>query len=134
MSDITLGAITIPGDMEWTDEFTGWKRGQDVQTAVQGSLIVQEASRQAGRPITLTSGNSGNEWWGVVSYETVLALQALVDAGGTHTLVIPRYPDIMQEFIVRFDQSDPIEARPLKFIAPAAPTDDWFVRLSLFTV
>lgn len=134
MSDYTLHDITLPGDMEWPDEFTGWKRGQDVQTSVAGALIVQEASRQAGRPITLTTGGSGNEWWGVVSYATVQALQALVEAGGTYTLVVPRYPDTTQEFTVRFDHADPIEARPLKFKAPAVPTHDWFVRLSLFTV
>ena len=131
----TLGGIELPDDMEWPDEFTGWARGQDKQTSVTGVLIVQEAAREAGRPITLRSGSSGKHHWGVVSHETLVALQALVDAGGTHELVLPAWPvDTTRSFTVRFDLDNPIEASPLYHIVPAAPTDYWSVRLSLFTV
>lgn len=130
----SLGGIELPDDMEWVDEFSGWKRGQDRQTSVTGVQIVQEASRQAGRPITLRSGSAGNDRWGVVSRETLDALQALVEAGGTYELVLPTWPEgATRNFTVRFDHGNPIEASPMKHIVPAAPTDYWSVRLTLFT-
>lgn len=131
MAEITLGGVTLPEDMQWTNEFTGWKRGQNVQTGVHGSLIVQEAARSSGRPITLTTGADNG---GAVPYATVLAVQALIDAGGTLALSIPRQGDVLSNFSVRFDHANPIEARPLAFMVPPADSDWYFLRISLFTV
>ena len=135
MSDfITLGALTLPADLEWPNRIIGWAIGQDVQTAVSGALHVQEGVRQAGRPITLQSGNSGNTWWAVVGYSTAQALQALVNAGGTYTLTIPTLDGPDESFLVRFDQADPIQARAVQHVTPPAPGDWWAITLKFIVV
>lgn len=53
MSRVVLAGIELPADLQWTDEFTAWRIGQQVRTSLSGALIVQESARQAGRPITL---------------------------------------------------------------------------------
>lgn len=134
--DITLGGVTLPGDMLWIDEHTGWRRGQDVQTSITGALIVQEASRQAGRPITLATQQSGNSLFGSLTYAQVEAVQALIDAGGTYTLVLPAWPvGTTRSFTVRFDQNAPIESTAARHVVPASPDDWWYrVTLRMFTV
>lgn len=135
--DITLGSLTLPGDMHWVDEFTGWAIGQDVQVSSTGAQIVQEAARQAGRPITLTTTNEGsNAYAATVTYGQVESLRQMALAGGTYELVMPAWPvGATRSFTVRFDQSNPIEANPIIRIVPAAPDDQfWFVTVRLFTV
>lgn len=102
---ILLDSIQLPADMEWPDRFQAWALGQVVETSVEGALIVHEAQRQAGRRITLESGNSGNNWWGVLDEQTVEAVLALADAGGTHVLSIPTSGS-PQVFNVHFHQAD----------------------------
>ncbi|KMQ75304.1 hypothetical protein [Marinobacter subterrani] len=59
--DITLSdgttSLTLPPDMQWTDEF-GWTPVEhSTDYSATGSLIVQEGERQDGRPITLATGD-----------------------------------------------------------------------------
>lgn len=132
--NIMLDTLSLPADLEWPDRIVGWAIGQDVQTAVSGALHVQEGTRQAGRPITLQSGNSGDTWWAVVDYATAQALHALVNAGGTHTLTIPTLDGPPESFLVRFDQSGPIQATAVRHIAPPAPGDWWAITLKFIVV
>ena len=43
MSRILLAGIELPADLQWTDEFTGWRVGQAVKTSLTGARIVQES-------------------------------------------------------------------------------------------
>ena len=129
-----LDSIALPGDLEWPDHIIGWAVGQDVQTAVSGALHVQEGVRQAGRPITLQSGNSGNTWWAVVDYSVARALHAMANAAGTHTLTIPTLDGPPESFLVRFDQSDPIRAQAVQHVMPPAPGDWWAITLKFIVV
>lgn len=133
---ITLGDVDLPVSLEWPNRVTDWRIGQDVQTSVTGALVIQEAARQAGRPITLATGNSGKSWWGAVRWSTVVALQALVDAGGTYTLSIPTaVEDDPQVFTVRFDHAGPaIEARAIPHIVPPVADDWWAITLKFIVV
>jgi hypothetical protein len=133
---ITLDEIELPADMEWPDRFTGWKVGQDIQTSVEGSLIVQQSARQAGRPITLKSIVGERMGDGaVVDFATVQALQAKVDAGESMTLTIPTYDSAPEIFTVMFDQSSPIEARPWDWWrAKPAAGDRWSITLKFIVV
>lgn len=138
MSDenITLDGLVLPGDIEWPDRLDPWRIGQDVQTSVEGALIIHEAVRQAGRQITLQTGNNGNRWWGAVSFETAEALRDMADDGGTYTLSIPTAtPEDPQVFAVRFLQDGPaLEARPIKHIFPPVPGDWWAITLRFIVV
>lgn len=135
--DITLagtgGTIALPADLEWPNRIIGWAVGQDVQTAVTGALIVQEGTRQAGRPITLASGNDGNEWHGIVDYAVAQALLAAANAGGVYTLTIPTV-DGTEVHTVRWDAADPITARELIKVYPPGPQDWWAITLKFIVV
>lgn len=60
---ITLSdnAITVilPSDLQWTDEY-GWTPVEhSTDYSLDGALVIQEALRQDGRPITLYGGTEG---------------------------------------------------------------------------
>jgi hypothetical protein len=134
---ITLGDIDLDQDMEWPDQFTAWRIGQDIQTSVEGALIVHEAARQAGRPITLKSGSRngarGTEYWGVVNFEVLEALHESVNEGGTYTLTIPKDGGT-HEFVVMWDQSDPLTAEPADIVLPPKEGDWYSVTLRFIVV
>lgn len=132
---ITLDAIELPPDMDWPNRIVGWAIGQDIQTTVTGSLIVQQSERQAGRPITLRSVRGGRSDGAIVTFATVQALQAAVDAGDAMTLTIPSYDGPAEVFSVMFDQANPIEAAPWDWWrAKPAPDDRWAITLNFIVV
>lgn len=57
----SLGAVTLPPDLLWTDEYT-WKQvEQSTEYTTTGALVVDAWARQAGRPITL-EGAEDRAW------------------------------------------------------------------------
>jgi hypothetical protein len=138
MSDLTLAGIELPDDLNWSDEFTAWKVGQAVKLTLTGAQIIQESAQQAGRPITLESQQEGGNWVAVVSLSTLRFLQALEEVPGAApmTLVMPAHNTGTRTFSVvwRRTSGAAIEAKPLKFISPAADGDFFAVTLRLMTV
>jgi hypothetical protein len=81
----TLGAISLPADVWWSDEFDWSALEQTAEYSITGALIVDQGVRLAGRQITLASADRG----GWVPRSTVLALQAQRAAIGTsYTLTL----------------------------------------------
>ena len=83
---ITLWTITLPPGLRWTDEYAWSAAATTVNYSVTGAIIVQKATRQAGRPITLTGGASFA--WATKTQLDALtsALIACTDSGLTLTL------------------------------------------------
>ncbi|THF61538.1 hypothetical protein E6C76_20100 [Pseudothauera nasutitermitis] len=107
MRNHTLGAIAIPEDVWWTDEFAWSALAQENDTGLTGALIIHQGLRTEGRPITLTSNTNG----GWVPRGTVLALhaqRALPDTRLTLTLADGR------EFTVMHDLTREFEAAPVR--------------------
>ena len=50
---MTLDEITLPDDLEWTDEIIWTPIAQDRQRSATGSLLIQESTKIKGMPITL---------------------------------------------------------------------------------
>ena len=74
---ITLGSVTLCGDLRWSDEFAWSAVARSAEYSLTGALIVEEAVKRAGRPITLEakSESLGYIW---LERSVILALQALV--------------------------------------------------------
>lgn len=110
---ITLGAITLPNDMEWLDEHAWSPVASQVEVTSGGSLLLEESKQLAGRPITLSSLPD----MGCVTRAVVEALRALADETSTPnlTLTIPG----RDAMTVRFRRGDgqPVEARPAYHIS-----------------
>jgi len=81
MAVITLGGLTLPGDLFWSDEFQWSPVRRSADYSLTGALIVQESTRLAGRPITLEAQNGplGYVW---LERAVVVNLQTLADTAG----------------------------------------------------
>ena len=83
---ITLGAVILPDGLRWSDEFAWNSTNLLTEYSLTGALIVDMATKQAGRPVTLTGG-ANFAWY---TRAQVIALQAVLDAipstGATLTL------------------------------------------------
>ena len=81
---ITLDTVTLPQGCVWRDEFDWTPVTQATAYSLTGALIVEQAEKQAGRPITLVGGK--NFTW--LTRTEVAALKALLDAGEEMTLTL----------------------------------------------
>lgn len=81
---LTLGALTLPQGLRWADEFDWSPLAQATSYSLTGALIVEQATKQAGRPITLVGGKD----FAWLTRSEVAALKALLDAGAEMTLTL----------------------------------------------
>lgn len=56
LSDGTT-TLTLPGDFDWEDEYTWTPVVQDAGYTLTGAMVVETASKQTGRPITLVGAD-----------------------------------------------------------------------------
>lgn len=129
MSDFILDGIEIPEDLQWSDEFIGWKVGQSVRYSLNGAMHVHENARQAGRPITLVSRQEGNDYIAMVRLDTLTLLQAHEAQARTLPFVLQMAaPNTgTRSFNVHWRRTDgaAIEATPMVDIVPYV-SGDWF--------
>lgn len=69
---IQLGQLVLPSQLEWVDEFDYAPAAQSITPTLDGSLVVEESQKLAGRPYTLRA--NGGVW---VSRDFVKQLKAL---------------------------------------------------------
>ncbi len=118
MSD--LDGVTLPDNLHWPDEFTWSPVGQTTERTLSGAMVVEEAARQGGRPITLRGA------W--IDRTTVDALRSLEQQVGTNmTLTLPDGRTFTVLF--RRDSSAGVEAEPL--FPRAAPDTETLYALTL---
>lgn len=129
MTDIiTLDTISLPGDLEWTDEFTWVPTAQTVEIAFSGALIIEESAQLAGRPITL----QGDFAW--IQRSVIADLWALASTPLAAPLVLTLADERVLNVRFRFADGAPIEARPVRQLAPAIDTDVYTLTLRLMQV
>jgi hypothetical protein len=130
----SVGGVTInlPNDMLWTDEMK-WSALTAVNTyTVTGALIIQQALRLSGRPITLSYPDSEMAW---VTRTTVQALLALAAIPARKFSLVLEYPADTRSFVVMFKQDGiPIEAEPVKGFQSHDPEDPFRVKINLIEV
>jgi hypothetical protein len=76
--------ITLPGDLNWEDEFKWSPVTQSREYAISGSMIVQEWVKQVGRPITLKGGDD-RSW---ITKPDVIKLQTLASLPGKEVALL----------------------------------------------
>lgn len=122
----TLGAIAIPSGLIWVDEYNWVAPVRAHEYSITGALIVDEGTRQAGRPITL-QGSNDHGW---VERNTLDELWQLANtATNTHVLTLADG----RTYTVRFAPEDPVSATPI--VRAEIPTDrlPYIVTLRLVT-
>jgi hypothetical protein len=127
MTAITIDTITLPGDLEWSDEFDWSPVVQSVEPTLTGALIIDESAQLTGRPVTLAGGAD----FGWVTRDVIEALYLLLTPGREMTLTLAD----ARTFTVTWRHGDkPIDARPIQHAAPLIATDAYSITLNLMQV
>ncbi len=100
--------LTLPDDLSWTDEFSWQPVVQTKTYTTTGALLIEEATRQAGRPITLESAT--DRAWCTRELVTTLrtwastpnASMTLVLRGITRTVTFDHEKGALQGLPVQF--------------------------------
>lgn len=122
----TLGALGIPRSLVWVDEFNWAAPARAHEYSITGALIVDVATRQAGRPITL-QGVDDHGW---VERGDLAALWALVNTTtGPLSLTLADG----RAFTVHFAPDAPIEASAIVRAELPAAGLPYIVTLRLVT-
>jgi len=122
-------SITLPDDLQWTDEFDYDTVEQAVERSVTGAQIIHIAVKTGGRPITLESGDR-YAWISRATVDALRALAATPDDDLTLTISVGRVLNC------RFRRHDgpAIEAKPVMHMAPAESTDRYLLTLRLMEI
>jgi len=103
----TLGTIQIPRGMIWSDEFAWSPVEKSAEYSCTGALLIDAATKLAGRPITLR-GDTNAGWIKRSVLDEVYALAAS-DPVGEHLLTLADD----RTFTVQFAPGEPIDASPV---------------------
>lgn len=124
---ITLGAIILPQGLRWSDEFDWTPLTQATDYSLTGALIVEQAEKQAGRPITLTGGKDFT--W--LTRAEVTSLKDLLDGGEEMTLTLHD----ARTFTVLPAGEAPLTVTALPIVKDSGPADPssgaWYILESL---
>ena len=112
---LTLGALTLPQGLRWADEFTWSPITQATQYSLDGVLIIKQAEKQSGRPITLEGGRE----FAWLTRTEVAALKALLDAGEEMTLTLHD----ARTFTVLPAGDEPLTVRALPVVKDSGPAN-----------
>ncbi len=131
---IMLDSLPLCDGLVWSDEFAWSPVSQSTDYSLTGALIIQESTRQAGRPITLIGQSSGRDHTVWISRANLIVLRtALAVVGAEHTLTLHD----ARAFTVMAvqDGSGPIDAEPLPAVASFAPanpdSNHWYILSAL---
>ncbi len=120
-------ALPLPDDLLWSDEHAWSPTVASTSYLITGALLIQSATRQAGRPITLV-GAPDMAWVTRATLEQLRAWAALAISSATGRFLLT-FSD-GRSYAVAFRHSESaIEAEPVLGIPARADTD--FYRLTL---
>lgn len=111
--------LTLPDDLDWTDEHSWSPVVQEANHTLSGTLVVETAEKLAGRTITLESADD-RAWLPYTSVQTLRAWAAI--PGAEMTLVLRGQS---RQVVFRHQDAPAVEAWPILFKA-SYQTDDWW--------
>lgn len=119
---LSLGSIALPNGLRWADEYDWTPVVQATTYSLAGALVIEEATRLAGRPLTLTGGRA---WAWITRADLDTLRTALITAGATWTLTL--HDGRQFTVMARQDGAGPLQAAPVPIVrdsGPADPDDD----------
>lgn len=116
---ITLGTHVLPDGLIWEDELDWEPVVQSTDYSVTGSLIIEEAERQAGRPITLRGGRT----WAWMTRSALLALSTTLQTPGISLTLTLHDARIFTVTARREANAGPVTAEPVPAVMDSGPAD-----------
>lgn len=124
LSDGTT-TLTLPTDLDWRDEFAWTPVEHSTDYSLVGNLVVQEGSRQDGRPITLFGGREA-AWISRTDLEQLYAMASVPEQQFTLSLW-------GTSFNVMF-RRPPMEVEPIRRLANAGPDHRYAVTINFMEI
>lgn len=116
----TLNSITLPVGLIWADKYDWTAISQSIEVCLNGTLLVEEASQSAGRPITLVGG-AQSCWIKRVDLDALVALTQTAGATLTLDLGSDGNYNVIWNRAAKPISAEPVQARD-DMVA-----DDWYV-------
>lgn len=130
--NVTLAEIILSDDMTWGDELNWVPIVSQNTYSVTGALIIQQSTKLAGRPITLSARDSDMGW---LPRSTVSLLRTAASIPNRKFTLYLEYPSDTRSFIVMFDHSKtPVAASSAKGLSDHESDDEFKVTLQLIEV
>lgn len=121
-------SITFPQDMQWSDEFDWTTTAQSTPVrSLSGALIVQQGTKTAGRPITLTGDwvwHKRSDLETLQTWSNVVALE----------MTLAHYDGRTFNVMFRFADSPLSDAQPVTYITPESDASPYFATINLMTI
>jgi hypothetical protein len=109
--------FVLPQGLRWTDEF-GWSAvAQSTEYGLTGALLIQEAARTSGRPLTLTGGKN----WAWITRDDLDTLRALLESTDARTLTL--HDERRFSVTPKRDGDGPLSASPVPIVRDSGPAD-----------
>lgn len=124
---ITLAGIELPSDLEWVDQYDWSPIVQSKKYTLTGALVVPEAKKLKGRPITL-EGDNASSW---VTKSVLDLLTAKADTANL-TMVLSYHGTTFDVMFSR--EQTPISSRLIVPFANPQSTDVYSLKLRLMQV
>lgn len=124
----TSEAVLIENGFFWSDEFDYKPIEQKQQFAVDGSLIIQEGKKKAGRPITLVPSNEGMGWIKRRELSKLQDWSALQDEQFTLEF---DYPHDNRRFNVMFNHQEGAITNPKPILGFTPISDDEYYSVTI---
>ncbi|WP_230660420.1 hypothetical protein [Psychrobacter sp. I-STPA10] len=123
----TKESIELPDDMHWNDEFSWSKIAQsNPEWTLTGSMVVQQGTKKAGRPITLTGD------WIWHRREDLLLLRSWCDVAKL-TMTLTHYDGREFQVIWRLHDTG-IDAQPVYYQTPETEDEPYLATFKLMTI
>lgn len=123
-----ITTITLPGDMYWADAYDWAPVEQSTSYSLSGSLVVETASRLAGRHITLMA-DADRAWVTQAVLDQLYAFAAVAGKSMTLTLSDSRVYTVMFRH-----QDGALRAEPVMLQVPAQVGDMYVVTIRLMAI
>lgn len=124
----TSETVQIENGFFWSDEFDYKPIEQKQQFAVDGSLIIQEGKKKAGRPITLVPSNEGMGWIKRRELSKLQDWSALQDEQFTLEF---DYPHDNRRFNVLFNHQEGAITNPKLILGFSPISDDEYYSVTI---
>ena len=126
MATVTIDSIVLPDDTIWVDQFKWNKIDRNFQRSIAGNVLIQNATKYSGRPLTLNLG------W--ISRATLISLETLRDNPAAPTFTVVLIDEASFTCCFNPGTDEPIQVVPIVERPEYIPSDYMAVILSLMIV
>lgn len=125
-----LQDLTLSHDLQWMDEHAWSPVSSSVEYSLTGALLIEHATRQAGRPLTLQAPDASMAWHTRATADLLRTWAATPGQQFLLTLDDGRSFNV----VFRHHEAPALEASPVRGMASYDADDYWQIKLKLMEI